>query len=46
MEKMTKSQMFDLIKTTCADNAEIVAFCDAQIALLANKAEKAKAKAA
>lgn len=46
MEKMTKSQMFDLIKTTCADNADIVAFCDAQIALLANKAEKAKAKAA
>jgi hypothetical protein len=46
MEKMTKAQMFDLIKTECADNAQIVEFCDAQIALLANKAEKAKAKAA
>lgn len=43
---MTKTQMFELIKTECAENAEIVAFCDAQIALLANKAEKAKAKAA
>ena len=46
MEKMTKAQMFDLIKTECAGNDAIVEFCDAQIALLANKAEKAKAKAA
>ena len=45
-KKVTKIDMFNLIKSELADNAEVVAFCDAQIALLANKAEKAKAKAA
>ena len=45
-KKMTKIDMFTLIKTELADNADVVAFCDAQIALLVNKSEKAKAKAA
>jgi hypothetical protein len=46
MEKMTKKEMYTLIAETCADNADIVAFCDAEIARLDAKAEKAKAKAA
>ena len=46
MEKMTKTQMFDLIAEVCADNADIVVFCDAEKAKLAAKAEKAKARAA
>lgn len=46
MEKITKTQMFETIKELCADNADVVAFCDAQIASLASKAEKAKARAA
>jgi uncharacterized protein (DUF885 family) len=46
MEKMTKTQMFEMIKELLADNAEVVEFCDAQIEALANKAAKAKAKAA
>ena len=46
MEKMTKTQMFEMIKDMLADNADVVAFCDAQIEALANKAAKAKAKAA
>ena len=46
MEKMTKNQMFDLIKELCADNADVVAFCEAEQDKLAAKAEKAKARAA
>lgn len=46
MEKMTQKETFALIAELCADNAEIVAFCDAQIAKLDAKAEKAKARAA
>lgn len=46
MEKMTKTQMFEEIKVVCADREDIVEFCDAQIASLANKAAKAKEKAA
>ena len=46
MEKMTQKEIFGLIKETCADNEVIVEFCDAQIAKLDAKAEKAKVKAA
>ena len=46
MEKMTKNQMFDLIKELCADNADVVAFCEAEQDKLAAKAEKAKIRAA
>ena len=46
MDKMTKTQMFEMIKELLADNADVVEFCDAQIEALANKAAKAKAKAA
>lgn len=46
MEKMTKNQMFSLIAELCADNADVVAFCEAEQAKLAAKAEKAKARAA
>ena len=45
-KKMTKMEMFELIKSELSDNAEVVAFCDTQITLLVNKSEKAKAKAA
>lgn len=45
-KKMTQTEMYELIKTVCAEHDEIVAFCDAKIASLANKAEKARAKAA
>lgn len=34
---MTKKEMFGLIATVCADNAEIVEFCNHEIALLAKK---------
>ena len=46
MEKMTKTQILEAIKEACSDKAEIVEFCDKEIAALANKAAKAKAKAA
>ena len=46
MEKMTKNEMFTLIAELCADNADVVAFCEAEKASLAKKAEKAKARAA
>lgn len=45
-KKMTNAQMFELIKETCADNEEIVAFCDKQLESLANKAVKAAERAA
>lgn len=43
MEKMTKAQMFEVIKAETT-NEEIKAFCDHELALLASKAEKAKNK--
>ena len=43
---MTKNEMFSLIEELCADNADVVAFCEAEKAALAKKAEKAKARAA
>jgi hypothetical protein len=46
MEKMTKNEMYSLIEELCADNADVVAFCEAEKAALAKKAEKAKARAA
>lgn len=45
MEKMTKNEMYSLIEELCADNADVVAFCEAEKAALAKKAEKAKARA-
>ena len=35
---MTKKEMFNLIATVCADNTEIVDFCNHEITLLAKKA--------
>jgi alkanesulfonate monooxygenase SsuD/methylene tetrahydromethanopterin reductase-like flavin-dependent oxidoreductase (luciferase family) len=46
MEKMTKKEMYALIAELCAENADVVEFCHAEIARLDTKAEKAKAKAA
>lgn len=43
MEKMTKAQMFEVIKAETA-NEEIKAFCDHELELLASKAEKAKGR--
>jgi hypothetical protein len=45
-KKITKRDRFEEIKTLLADNADIVAFCDNEIALLDDKADKAKARAA
>ena len=45
-EKITKAQVLEMIKTGMADNAEVVAYCDNEIALLASKAAKAKERAA
>lgn len=39
---MTKKEMYNFIKTSMADNADVVAFCDKEIALLAKKAASAK----
>ena len=36
-KKTTKREYYDLIKSTLADNAEIVAFCDHEIELLDNR---------
>lgn len=44
--KITKVEMFGMIKELCADNEQIVEFCDKEIAALGAKAEKAKARAA
>ena len=46
MEKMTKNEMYSLIAELCADNADVVAFCENEKAALAKKAEKAKIRAA
>lgn len=41
MEKrLTKKEMFEMIKGVCAENAEIVAFCDHEIELLGRKNSK------
>lgn len=45
MEKMTKNEMYSLIAELCADNADVVAFCEAEKDALARKAEKAKVRA-
>ena len=39
---MTKKEMYNFIKTAMADNDEVVAFCDNELALLARKAASAK----
>jgi hypothetical protein len=44
-KKMTKKEMFSMIKDILADNAEVVAFCDNEIALLDKKSASKKAKA-
>ena len=46
MEKMTKRDQFNTIKSLLADHADIVEFCDNEIALLNKKALKAKEAAA
>lgn len=43
-KKITKRDRFEEIKALLADNADIVEFCDNEIALLDGKAEKAKAR--
>ena len=37
MEKRTKKEMYNIIKSKMADSAEIVAFCDHELELLARK---------
>ena len=37
MEKKTKKEMFNFIKSKMADNAEVVVFCDHELELLAKK---------
>ena len=44
--KVTKKDYFNMIKEALADNAEIVAFCEKEIAALDHKAAKAKERAA
>lgn len=43
-KKITKRDRFEEIKALLADNADIVEFCDNEIALLDGKAEKARAR--
>lgn len=45
-KKVTKKEMFNFIAEALADNAEVVEFCNKEIALLDKKAEKAKERAA
>ena len=45
-EKMTRKDYFNLIKDVMADNADVVAFCEKEIAAIENKAVKAKERAA
>lgn len=40
MEKMTKKEMFEMIKGVCANDTRIVEFCDHEIELLTRKASK------
>lgn len=44
--KITKTDRLNQIKELVADNADLVAFVDSEIAAIAAKAEKAKARAA
>ena len=37
MEKKTKKEMYNFIKSKMADNAEVVTFCDHELELLARK---------
>ena len=46
MEKMTKKDYFNMIANAMADNADVVAFCEKEIAALDAKALKAKERAA
>ncbi len=46
MEKMTKRDLYNVIKNAMADNADVVAFCDKELAALDHKAEKARERAA
>ena len=46
MEKMTKKEMFEMIKDALADQDAVVEFCDKEIAALDRKAAKAKEAAA
>ena len=45
-DKVTKVEIYGMIKEACADNEVIVDFCDKEIAALGAKAEKAKVRAA
>lgn len=45
-EKTTKAMILEMIKAGMADNAEVIAYCDNELALLASKAAKAKERAA
>ena len=45
-KKMTKKDFYTLIADAMADNADVVAFCEKEIAALDHKAEKAKERAA
>ena len=45
-KKVTKKEMFNFIADALADNAEVVEFCNKEIALLDKKALKAKERAA
>lgn len=45
-KKMTKKDYFNMIKDALADNADVVAFCEKEIAALDHKAVKAKERAA
>ena len=45
-DKITKVEIYGMIKDACADNEVIVDFCDKEIAALGAKAEKAKVRAA
>ena len=41
---MTKKEMFEMIKVECANNTEIVEFCDHQIEILSKKRSNANSK--
>ena len=45
-KKITKNEILDMILEACADNETIVAYCENEKTLLANKAVKAKERAA
>ena len=44
--KITRKDYFNMIKAALADNADIVAFCDKEIAAIDHKADKARERAA